>query len=81
MYHLESQRAWRHRRDSVETGRLTENILPKEVLIDMFNLNLPVSSVIINLINWYYLHTIVTQVTSSNKSSLARPEVTSHKWG
>ena len=58
-YLLDNHQAWKTRRGNVEIGRLTESILPPDVLLHMLNLNLPVSSEIISPYEWYYQNTIV----------------------
>ena len=58
-YFLDNHQAWKTRRGNVEIGRLTESILPPDVLLNMLNLNLPVSSEIISPYEWYYQNTIV----------------------
>ena len=47
-YFLDNHQAWKTRRGNVEIGRLTESILPPDVLFHMLNLILPVSSEIIS---------------------------------
>lgn len=65
--YVRSHEAWLHRRENLELGRLTENLLPPTVLRDILSSVESVQAYVIEPIEWYYEHTVITPIWVDNR--------------
>lgn len=80
--YVKSHEAWQHRKENLEAGRLTENILPPPVLISILNTASHVDAQRISPLQWYYEHIAIIPIWTGRsliyKTRL--PVVSSTQW-
>ena len=80
--YVRSREAWLHRRENLELGRLTENLLPPEVLREILLSAEGEQAFIIDPIEWYYEHVYIVPIWLDNRLIYRTriPVVSAHAW-
>lgn len=65
--YVRAHEAWLHRKENLEAGRLTENILPPSVLTSILSTDDDQLYRMITPIQWYYEHVTITPIWTSDQ--------------
>lgn len=65
--YVRTHEAWLHRRENLEMGKLTENLLPPSVLREILNSAELNGAYILDPIEWYYEHIVIIPLWLDNR--------------